>query len=113
MKNFIVIYHAPQDFMNQAAGMAPEERKKEEMSWMVWAEKCGNKLVDMGAPLSGGVKLNPNGKSTDSDKDVVGYSILQADNMNEAKSLLEGHLHLEWNADCGIDIHETMKPPGM
>ena len=79
---------------------------------MVWAEKCGDKLIDFGTPLSGGVKLSPGGNSTASDKDVLGYSILNAENIEEAQSLLEGHPHLKWNAACSIEVHESMPTPG-
>ena len=112
MKKYIVIYHAPKDMMEQAAELSPEERKKEMESWMEWAQKCGDKLVDMGAPLMGGVKLSPDGSSAMSRKDVTGFSILQAESMDKAKVLLEGHPHLQYNADCEIEIHEAMPLPG-
>jgi hypothetical protein len=113
MKKFIVIYHAPVDAVKQTASASPEEQAKGMEGWMKWAEKCGNKLVDMGAPLMNGQQLNSNGQSKNSDKNVVGYSILQAENLDEAKNLLKGHPHLGWNADCAIEVHETMPLPGV
>jgi hypothetical protein len=80
---------------------------------MVWAKKCGDKLVDLGSPLMGGLELMPGGKSKASHKDVNGYSILQAADMNEAKALLQDHPHLSWNAECSIEVHEAMPLPGM
>ena len=77
---------------------------------MEWVARCGEGLVDLGAPLFGGQKLSKSGSST-SDKSVVGYSILQAENMEGAKALLEGHPHLEWTAGGEIEVHETMPPP--
>ena len=70
MKEFIVIYHAPAELMKQNANSDPEEMKKGMVAWMVWAGKCGDKLVSMGAPLIGGIKLNPGGSSAASNKDV-------------------------------------------
>ncbi len=32
--------------------------------------------------------------------------------MDEAKELLKGHPHLEWNGACEIEVHETMPVPG-
>ena len=113
MKKFIVIYHAPMDAMKQTANSSPEEQAKGMEAWMVWAQKCGDKLVEMGAPLANGQQLNPDGKSTNSNKNVAGYSVLQAENMDEAKKLLEGHPHLGWNAECSIEVHESMPMPGM
>ncbi len=113
MKKFIVIYHAPAEATMSMADSTPEEQTKGIEAWMKWAEKCGDKLVDMGSPLENGQHINSNGTSIMSDKNVAGYSVLQAENMEEAKRLLIGHPHLGWNAACSIEIHETMPIPGM
>jgi hypothetical protein len=113
MKKFIVIYHAPMDALKQMESMTKEQQAEGMKGWMVWASKCGNKLVDLGAPLTGGQKVNPDGTAAASNKDVCGYSILQAKDMDEAKALLQGHPHLGWNAVCSIELHEAMPLPGM
>ena len=113
MKKFIVLYHAPMDAMQQTANMKPEDQAKGMEAWMEWAKKCGDKLVDLGSPLMNGQQLTPDGKSKGSDKNVAGYSILQAENMDDAKKLFQGHPHLGWNAACSIEVHETMPLPGM
>ncbi len=110
MKKFIVIYHAPASWMEQMASASAEEMKKGMEPWMEWAERCGSGLVDWGSPLMGGQKLSKSGSSP-SDKQVVGYSILQAEDMEAAKSLLRGHPHLEWTAGCEIEVHESAAPP--
>ncbi len=79
MKKFIVLYHAPMIAMQQGAKQSPEEMAKGMEGWMQWAQRCGNKLVDLGAPLANGQQLNQGGKIENSDKSVVGYSILQAE----------------------------------
>ena len=33
--------------------------------------------------------------------------------MDEAKALLQHHLHLVWNASCSIEVHEVRPMPGM
>ena len=113
MKKFIVIYHAPKDAMEQTAGMSKEDQAKGMQAWMTWAKNCGDKLVDLGAPLMNGQELIPGGTGKPSSKNVSGYSILQAENMEDAKKLLQGHPHLAWNAACSIEVHETMPIPGM
>ncbi|MEQ8533303.1 MAG: YciI family protein [Imperialibacter sp.] len=113
MKKFLVIYHSPADAMEQTAGMSKEDQAKGMEAWMVWAKKCGDKLVDMGSPLMNGQALIPDGSSKGSKKEVAGFSILQADSMEQAKKLLIGHPHLAWNAACSIEVHETMPLPGM
>lgn len=113
MKKFIVIYHAPIEAIQQTADASPEDMKKGMEPWMQWAQKCGSKLVDIGSPLAGGQKVLRDGKTENSKRGVCGYSILEAESMEEAKSLLAGHPHLMWRGDCEIEVHETMPLPGM
>lgn len=110
MKKFIVIYPASASAMEQMQNATTEEMKKGMEQWMVWAKRCGNGLVDLGTPLGGGQKLTDSGSSP-SDKDVVVYSILQAEDMDGAKGLLEGHPHLGWTSGCEIEVHESLPLP--
>ncbi len=110
MKNFVVIYHATESAVEQAQNMSPEEMQKGMEQWMAWAAKTGDGLVDLGTPLSGGQKLSKSGSSP-SDKNVMGDSILQADDMQGAEALLEGHPPLEWADGCEIEVHESMPMP--
>jgi hypothetical protein len=112
MKKFMVMYHAPIDALQQTAGASKEEMEEGMKAWMVWAEKCGDKLVDLGTPLANGMKLLYQKDSQDSERQVCGYSILQAESMEEATELLDGHPHLGWNPACEIEIHESMALPG-
>lgn len=112
MKQFIVIYHAPIDFLKQSAEASKEEMEKGMEAWMAWAQKCGDQLVDMGKPLMGGQALKPDGSSVASTREVCGYSILKAEDIEGAKKLLEGHPHLAWNGACAIEVHEEMPMPG-
>ena len=110
MKKFVVIYHAPTSVMEQMANATPEQMQEGMKPWMEWKARCGEGLVDLGAPIVGGQKLSKSGNST-SDQSVVGYSILQAENIEGAKALLEGHPHLEWASGCEIKVYETMQLP--
>jgi hypothetical protein len=112
MKKFIVTYHAPIETMKQTAESTQEEMEAGMKAWMEWAAKCGDSLVDLGTPLMGGQMLKTDGSSEDSNRMVCGYSILQAESMENAKSLMDGHPHLGWNDVCQIEIHESMPLPG-
>ncbi len=93
------------------ATSSPEEMKKGMESWMAWAKKCGSGLVDMGSPMGIGLKITPAGASPSS-QNVVGYSMLQAESMDQALTLLKGHPHLAWAAGCVIEVHESLPLPG-
>ena len=110
MKKYIVLYHASGSAMKKMQEIGPEEMKKGMEPWMIWAKKCGRNLVNLGAPLGGGIKLSKTG-SEPSKKNVVGYSILQAENIETAKKLLKNHPHLEWTDGCEIEVHEAQPLP--
>jgi hypothetical protein len=110
MKKFIVLYFAPQEAAEKMASSTPEDMKEGMKPWMDWAERIGSGLVDMGTPLGNGQKISKAGSSP-SDKDVVGYSILQAENIDGAREMLSGHPHLEWTEGCEIEVYESMPLP--
>ncbi len=108
MTKFVVIYYASESVLEMMSKATPEDMAEGMKPWMAWAERCGDGLIEMGTPLHGGQRLSKSGASP-SDKGVVGYSILQADNMEAAQALLDGHPHLEWAAGCEIEVHESMQ----
>ena len=110
MNKYVVIYHAPAAAIEQTAGMTPDDMKAGMEAWMAWAQRTGDGLVDFGTPLGGGQKVTKSGSSP-SDKGVIGYSILQAENMEAAQAILESHPHLEWAAGCEIEVHESLPVP--
>ena len=114
MKKFIALYHVPGEAMAQTMNATPEQQAEGMKQWMDWAQRAGSHLVDMGTPLMNGVALSPGGTVTASNRNVSGYSILQAENMDEAKKLMEGHPHTNgWSKDATIELHEAMPIPGM
>ena len=107
MKKFIVIYHSPASAMEQSQEASSDDMQEAMKPWMEWAAKCGEGLVELGTPLADGQRLDTSGSSP-SDRGVVGYSILQAEDMQGAKKLLEGHPHLAWTGGCEIEVHESI-----
>lgn len=113
-KTFLVIYHAPLDALAETANLSLEDQAAGMALWQAWAERCGAKLLDMGAPLMNGRQIGAEGEPTTSTKEVAGYSLLSAEDWDEVMSLLEDHPHLSgWHPAATIEIHETMEMPGM
>ena len=112
MSKFIVIYHARAPYMQmmQEKGSTQEDMQAEMQAWMDWAGRCGDSLTEMGGPMVGNLKLTSEGSSA-SDRGVVGYSILEAGDMDAAKALLEGHPHFRLDSSCEIEVHEVMQMP--
>lgn len=114
MKKFLVTYHAPAETLQAMTNRSPEDMQKGMEAWMQWSQKCGSNLVDMGMPLYNSQSIKSDGTTAGSDKQFCGYSILQAENMEAAKALMEGHPHISgWNPDASVEVHETMQLPGM
>ena len=113
MTRFILIYHAPIDAMEQMNVSTPEEQQKGIDAWMAWAERAGDRLLDLGTPMGNGQALHPDGSLSPTGPTVAGFSMIQAETLEEAKKLLEGHPHLQWNAACSIEIYEAFPLPEM
>ena len=111
MKKFLVLYHMPMSFMEMAKDTNPEDMKAGMEAWMAWFQRCGDRLVDMGAQLSGGRRLTASGSSP-SERNVVCYSIVQAESVEAAEALLADHPHLAWSPDCEIEVHEMVGGSG-
>ena len=105
MKKYLVLYHMPMSFMEMAKDADPAEMQAGMEAWMAWFERCGDQLVDIGTPLVGGRRLTASGNSP-STRNVVCYSIVQAENIEAAEALLADHPHLNWSPDCEVEVHE-------
>ncbi len=112
MKKFIVLYHAPQSAAEKMNASSPEDMKAGMAEWMEWSQKAGDKLVEFGTPL-GNAQAVTNSGSSASSSDVNGYSIIQAESMEEAVELLKQHPHLHWADGCQIEVFESLPVPGM
>jgi hypothetical protein len=111
MSKFLFIYHAPTTPAD-AAPADPAEMEAVMGQWMAWAGRVGDGLLDFGAPLAGGVNVTAEGTSP-STREVAGYSIVEAADMDAALSLAQGHPHLNMPGGCTIEVHEAQAVPGM
>ena len=80
-------------------------------AWMDWAGRAGQHLTDMGAPLGNGREISPSG-TADAAAGVGGYSILEAEDMDQALALMDGHPHLMMPG-ASIQVYEALDIPGM
>jgi YCII-related domain len=105
MTKYLVLYRAKTTAAEQMAQGTPEQAKASMDAWMAWAQKAGDAVVDLGAPL--GI-IEPGGDSGDP---VGGYSILQAESADAVTAVLQGHPHTAWGGT--IEILEALQMPGM
>jgi len=110
-RKYVFIYHAPTPPAD-AAPPSPEQMEAVMGEWNAWAGRVGDGMVDFGTPLAHGTKVTPQGTSS-STNEVVGYSIIEASDMDAALSLAKGHPHLNMPGGCEIEVHEAQPIPGM
>jgi hypothetical protein len=91
MKKFMILYQAPVA-AEQQMNVSPEEMKKGMEPWNVWFKKYGKCIVDMGAPLGKGMHFSKRGSSKGK-TELTGYTIVQAEDMDAVKAMVEGHPH--------------------
>jgi hypothetical protein len=113
MKKYLIIYHAPASLQKAVKKLSPAQQAEGMKIWMDWFAACGSSLTDVGQPLINGKVFRQGSPVTNSKKNVTGYSILQAKNLQEVKSMLKNHPHLMWNKLASIEVHEMMPVPGM
>lgn len=112
MSKFVFIYHAP---MPPADATPPSAEAMDAVmqQWGAWAGKVGDGMVDFGTPLAGGVRVSPGGATSPSEREVTGYTIIEADDADAALELARAHPHLNMPGGCEIEVHEAQPIPGM
>ena len=111
MTKYLFIYHAPMTPAD-ATPPTPEQMEAVMGQWNAWAGKVGDRMVDFGTPLAGGVQVTPDGTSP-STREVAGYTLIEADSMDDALALAKDHPHLNMPGGCTIEVHEALPVPGM
>lgn len=108
MSKFIILYKGPATDMDAI----PDEKKNEVMqAWKVWMEKLGPAIADIGAPMALGSSVVDDG-SEGAAAELSGYTIIEADDMEGAKALVDGHPFLsEGQGNFAVDVFELMPVP--
>lgn len=111
MKKFLLLYMAPVSAEEQMKNTNPEDGKKMMEVWTKWYEKAGPAIVDGGMPTQKVATVgNANGNS---EGFIGGYSIVQAENVDEVKEMVKDHPHLMMPGGASIDILELLQMQGM
>jgi hypothetical protein len=104
MQKFLVLYRSKMSMGEQMANTTAEERQASMDAWMAWGAKAGDALVEWGAPTQ---------PTTDDDPGpagwIGGYSILQAEDTDAARGVLDSHPHTQMGT---IEVLQIMDMPG-
>lgn len=108
MTKFMLLYNGPATRMEQ---MTPEQGQAVMEKWQAWIGSVGAALVDVGAPMANGEAIADDGSSGAATQ-LNGYSIVEADDVNAVKALLNGHPFLsDGRGDFAVEIHELLPVP--
>ncbi|HEX6482929.1 MAG TPA: YciI family protein [Ktedonobacteraceae bacterium] len=95
MKKFLLLYQGP---------ATPPDASHE--GWPQWFTRLGDKLVDRGSPMAHGRSLRGDGSAGDSAISLNGYSIIQAEDRDEALGLLHDHPYLSPGNEYTVEIFD-------
>lgn len=110
MNRYVVLYQASESVAERFARATPQETQLGMQAWTDWSARIGSALLDPGAPVANAVTITSAGR-TDRKSAIVGMSILQADSLEAALKLVQGHHHLQWSDECSITVLEEIALP--
>ena len=111
MSKFVVIYTSPESVQAVVAAMDPAAEAASTQAWLGWAGRAGEHLIDFGAPVGPGKHISQSGV-TDAPAGVGGYSFLEAESVDEAVTMMDGHPQ-QMGPDASIQVYEVLAAPGM
>jgi hypothetical protein len=104
MSKFLYLYRGPA----RLADFTPEESEAQMKLWTDWMGKVGGSLVDGGAPLGARFSLADDGTDREAG-DLNGYTIVEADSLDGARALLDGHPFLtEGKGRFAVEVFELL-----
>lgn len=109
MSKFLLLYRSQVSAADQMSGASPEEAQAGMDAWMGWAGRAGSALTDMGSPTQSVATV---GGAAAGDGFIGGYSMLDADSVEAAQGLLDGHPHLMVEGNS-IEVLQLLEMPGM
>jgi hypothetical protein len=100
MANFLLAY--------KGGSMAetPEAQEAAMQAWMGWFESIGAAVVDGGAPFGPSTAVQSSGSTGATTAGLTGYSVLQADSLDDAAALAKGCPVLE--AGGTVEVYEAL-----
>jgi hypothetical protein len=102
MSKFVFLYRGPATPM---ADFTPEQSAEQMRAWGEWMGRAGSALVDGGAPFGARTSVADDGTGPEP-VDLNGYSIVEADGLDAARALLDGHPFLsEGKGRFTIDVY--------
>ncbi len=109
MPNYMLVYKGDATDMS---AMTPEQTQEEMALWGAWYEKQGPAIVDGGAPFAANTTVRADDGS-EGPAPLTGYTVVQADSLEAAVAMTDGHPFIREAGNYAIDVYECvdMSPP--
>ena len=108
MSKFLYLYRGPATPMD---AFTPEQSAEQAAAWSDWMGRAGSALVDGGAPFGARAAVADDGSSP-IPSDQNGYSIVEADSLDDACKLLDRHPFLaEGKGRFSVEVFELAPMP--
>lgn len=105
MAKFIYLYRGPAPGL---ADLTPEQSAERAAAFGTWMEKTGAALADVGSPFGQSAAVRDDGTEGTAG-DLIGYTIVEADDLAAAKALTDGLPFLAGSAGTGaVEIFELL-----
>ncbi len=107
MAKFIYLYRGPS---TPLANRTPTEDAERAAAFGVWMEKAGPALVDVGSPFGSSASVRDDGTEGTAGS-LIGYTIVEADDLAAAKALTDGLPFLflsDRDGRCAVEIFELL-----
>jgi YCII-related domain len=103
MTRFMLLYRGN---ATPPGDMTEEQRAEVTAQWRNWIDKHGPRLADVGTPFGSRTAVGGDGAEQPA-ADLHGYTVVEADTLDEAKQFCDGHPFLHGvGADFAVDVFE-------
>jgi hypothetical protein len=105
MTKFIYLYRGPATPMS---ALTPERGAERKAAFSAWLDKVGSALVDGGSPFGSSASVRDDG-TRGTAGDLIGYTIVEADDLAAAEALTDGLPFLSGSdGNCAVEIFELL-----
>jgi hypothetical protein len=102
MAKFIYLYRGA------VPELTPEQGAARMAAFAAWMEKVGGALIDVGSPFGASASVRDDGVEG-SAGELIGYSIVEARDLADAKALTDGLPFLSGHdGQCAVEIFELL-----
>jgi hypothetical protein len=105
MAKFIYLYRGQDTPMSD---ITPEQGAERMAAFAAWTDKVGAALVEVGSPFGTSASVRDDG-TEGAAGDLIGYSIVEADNLAAAKACTDGLPFLsDSDGKCAVEIFQLL-----